>query len=64
MLQPDASTRLSDWPRRTLLSLLRECAQRGGHLGQLAYRTRVLGERYIDKRIYDYRLMLDRKSVV
>lgn len=60
MLQPDVS--ISDRPRRTLLSLLRECAKRGGHLGQLAYRTRVLGERYVDKRIYDYRLLLDSRD--
>ena len=44
---------------RPLGELLRRAARRGGNLGMLAWQRHVLGRRYFEKRIYDYRLVLD-----
>jgi len=44
---------------RPLGELLRRAARRGGNLGVLAWQRHVLGRRYFEKRIYDYRLVLD-----
>lgn len=44
---------------RSVLQLLSEVAQRGGHWGYRALQQHVLGRRFIEKRIYDYRLVLD-----
>jgi FkbM family methyltransferase len=44
---------------RPLGELLRRAARRGGNLGVLAWQRHVLGRRYFEKRIYDYRLVVD-----
>ena len=44
---------------RSVLELLSELAQRGGHQGYRALQRHVLGRRFIEKRIYDYILVLD-----
>jgi FkbM family methyltransferase len=44
---------------RSVLQLLSELAQRGGNQAYRALQRHVLGRRYIEKRIYDYVLVLD-----
>jgi FkbM family methyltransferase len=44
---------------RSVLDLLSEVAQRAGHWGYRALQRHVLGRRFIEKRIYDYLLVLD-----
>lgn len=44
---------------RPLAQLLRDAARRGGNLGLLAWQRHVLGRRIFEKRVYDYRLLLD-----
>jgi FkbM family methyltransferase len=43
---------------RPLAELLRRAARRGGNLGSLAWNRHVRGRRMLEKRIYDYRLVL------
>jgi FkbM family methyltransferase len=42
-----------------LAGLVRRAARRGGNLGILAWQRHVLRRRFFEKRIYDYRLLLD-----
>jgi FkbM family methyltransferase len=44
---------------RNVRQLLSELARRGGHWGYRALQRHVLRRRFIEKRIYDYRLVLD-----
>ena len=44
---------------RSAMQLLSEVAHRSCNAGYLALQRRVLGRRFIEKRIYDYRLVLD-----
>jgi FkbM family methyltransferase len=42
-----------------LAGLVQRAARRGRNLGTLAWQRHVLGRRFFEKRIYDYRLVLD-----
>lgn len=43
----------------SLAQLVRDAARRGGNLGLLAWQRHVRGRRIFEKRIYDYRLLVD-----